>query len=74
MWSEILLSIGGTAVLGIGTYNFGKFCERKKLSLSLYNLECANKDYLLKTQNDLEEIQGLIKEHKKLLNLLDKQN
>ena len=71
MWSEILLSISGTAVLGLSTYNFGRFCERKKLTLSLYNLECANKEYLIKTENDIKEIQGLIKEHKELLKQLE---
>lgn len=71
MWSEVLLSIGATGVLGISTYNFGKFCERKKLTLSLYNLECANKEYLIKTEKDIKEIQGLIKEHKELLKQLE---
>ena len=67
MWGEIVISSVGTIGFLVGSFHLGKFCERKRLQLSLDKLKEFNKE----RDKELREIDNLIKEH---LDLLEKLN
>jgi glutamate synthase domain-containing protein 3 len=63
MIQEILYSVVGTGVFGYSVFQFGKLCERKRLELSLSNLQDIKKN------ERTEKINELIKKHNDLLEL-----
>ena len=65
MLQEVLLSIGGSAIFGVGLFQLGKLCERKRLELSLSNLQ------EIKKNERTEKINELIKKHNDLLKLFN---
>ena len=67
MWGEIVISSVGTIGFLVGSFHLGKFCERKRLQLSLDKLKEFNKE----RDKEFREIDNLIKEH---LDLLEKLN
>ena len=71
MWGEIVISSVGTIGFLVGSFHLGKFCERKRLQLSLDKLKDYNKEFNKERDKELREIDNLIKEH---LDLLEKLN
>tara|TARA_Y100001937_G_scaffold36481_1_gene52284 strand:+ start:9969 stop:10184 length:216 start_codon:yes stop_codon:yes gene_type:complete len=71
MWGDILISSVGTIGFLFGSFHLGKFCERKRLELSLNKLKEHHKEYNKERDKELKEIDNLMKEH---LDLLEKLN
>lgn len=63
MWNEVIISSIGTISFLVGSFHLGKFCERKRLELSMDNLK--------KAEIKNKEIDNLIKEHINLLSQLN---
>ena len=61
MWSEIVLSIVGTGVLGISTYQLGRWSERKRLNISMDSMK-KNKELF-----NAKEYEEMLKKHLELL-------